>query len=196
MTSKQLPFRAVFTMLLLGLSTPALAQNTAADVFADGKDGAKVHVASNFVCPLRIGLFERDAVGQSDIDTGADFCAYSALDGVYGTITLIPLTGAYDPKASLAQDFAETEQTGGHMISEGSSPVSAKPGAAPLGVYTRSYEKAKLEDLHYRVLFAGAVAGRWAVEATIEFADPRDTPQEKQFLDAVYQAAQNEIAAK
>jgi hypothetical protein len=189
MTSKQLRFRTVFTMLILGLSTPALAQNTAADVFADGKDGAKVHVASSFVCPLRIGLFERDAVGQSDIDTGADFCAYSALDGVYGTITLIPLAGAYDAKASLAQDFAETEQTGGQKISEGTAP-----GA--LSIYTRAYETAKLEDLHYRVLFAGAVVGRWAVEATIEFADPRDTPQQRQFLAAVYQAAQNEIAAK
>jgi hypothetical protein len=190
MTSQQPLFRLVFTMLMLGLCTPALAQNTAADVFADGKDGAKVHVASGFICPLRIGLFERDAVGQSDIDTGADFCAYSALDGVYGTITLIPLTGAYDPKASLAQDFAETEQTGGRQISEGAQKAGA------LSLYTRAYEKAKLEDLHYRVLFAGGTVGHFAVEATIEFADPRDTPQEKQFLDAVYQAAQNEIAAK
>jgi len=190
MTSRRLPLLAAFTTLTLGLAIPVAAQNTAADVFADGKDGAKAHVASSFVCPLRIGLFERDAVGQSDIDTGADFCAYSALDGVYGTITLIPLAGAYDPKTSLAQDFAETEQTGGKMISEG----AGKEGA--LSIYTRAYETAKLEDLHYRVLFAGAVVGKWAVEATLEFADPRDTPQERQFLAAVYQAAQNEIAAK
>jgi hypothetical protein len=196
MTSKRLLFRISFTMLMLGFSTPALAQNTAADVFADGKDGAKIHVASSFVCPLRIGLFERDAVGQSDIDTGADFCSYSALNGVYGTITLIPLTAAYDPRSSLAQDFAETEQTGGRKISEGSSPIAARPGAAPLGVYTRSYETGRLEDLHYRVLFAGAVIGHWAVEATLEFADPRDTAQEQQFFSSIYQAAQNEIAAK
>jgi hypothetical protein len=184
--------KTIFFLAALAATTPALAQNTAADVFADGKDGVKVHVASSFVCPLRIGLFERDAVGQSDIDTGADFCAYSALDGVYGTITLIPLSGAYDPKASLAQDFAETEQTGGRKISEGAA--ASAPGA--LSIYTRAYETAKLEDLHYRVLFAGGVIGHWAVEATIEFADPRDTPQERQFLAAVYQAAQNEIAAK
>src|ERR1700691_3047750 len=115
--------KTLLILAALAAATPALAQNTAADVFADGKDGAKVHVASSFICPLRIGLFERDAVGQSDIDTGADFCAYSALDGVYGTITLTPLAGAYDAKASLAQDFAETDQTGGRMISESAAPA-------------------------------------------------------------------------
>ena len=77
-----------------------------ADPFTDGKDGAKVHIASGFVCPAMIGHFERDAAGESDADTATDFCAYSALDGVYGTITLTPLNGAYDPKASLAPDFA------------------------------------------------------------------------------------------
>lgn len=180
--------RLALAVALVVLSTPALAQNTAADTFADGKDGAKVHVASGLICPLKIGLFERDAVGVSDSETGADFCAYSALDGVYGTITLTPLAGAYDAKISLAQQFTEQEQTGGKQIGEG--PATA------LSVYTRTYETAKLEDLHYRVLFAGAAMGKWAVEATIEFADPRDTPQEKLFLDAVYKAAQSEIAAK
>jgi hypothetical protein len=176
--------------MVFGLAQPACAQNTAADTFADGKDDAKVHVASGLVCPLKIGLFERDSVGVADSETGADFCAYSALDGVYGTITLTPLAGAYDAKTSLAQEFTEQEQTGGKMIDE-SLPHGAMPS-----IYTRTYETAKLEDLHYRVLFAGAAVGRWAVEATIEFADPRDTPQEKLFLEAVYKAAQSEIAAK
>ena len=61
----------------------------AGDTFADGADGAKVHVASGFVCPAKIGAFERDAVGESDPEAGADFCAYAALDGVYGTIRLV-----------------------------------------------------------------------------------------------------------
>jgi len=43
-------------------------------------------------------------------------------------------------------------------------------------------------------LFAGSAVKNWAVEATIEFADPRDTPQEKAFLDAVYKSALTQIA--
>jgi hypothetical protein len=177
-------FMALFAALLV---SPAIAQ-TAGDVFTDGKDDARIH-KSGFVCPLRIGTFERDAAGQSDIDTGADFCSYAALDGVYGTITLIPLTGTYDPRTSMVQQFTEQEQTGGRKIAEGDVKLGGQT------VYARTYETSKLEDLHYRVTFAGEGINGWAVEVTTEFADPRDTPEQKDFLDAVYEAATKEIVA-
>ncbi len=178
------------------IALPAFAQDADNEPFADLRDGAKLHSASGFSCPAKIGLFERDAVGEADPQNGADFCAYSALDGVYGTIRLTPLSAPYDAKTSLAPDFIEQEGTGGKRIAEGAASLPTKPGAPPLAVYTRTYETAKLEDLHYRVLFAGAQFKNWAVEATIEYADPRDTPVEEQFLHAVYVAAESEIAAK
>lgn len=171
------------------------AQTVAGDTFADGADGAKVHVASKFVCPAKIGPFERDAAGESDPGTGADFCAYAALDGVYGTIRLVPLHGSYDAKESLADDFAEQEGVGARKIYESQAPL-ATPQSPPVPIYTRTYETAKLEDLHYRVEFTGAAIGDWAVETTIEFAEPRDVPEAQSFLRAVYEAAQNEIAAR
>jgi hypothetical protein len=181
------------SLFALSCST-ALAQSMPGDAFADGKDGAKVHKASGFICPSKIGLFERDAVGDADPETQTDFCAYSVLNGVYGTIKLTPLTGAYDPKASLAADFTEQEGTGGKEISE--KPETLPGGAQPLSVYARTYETSKLEDLHYRVLFTGAALKNWAVETTIEYADPRDTPLEQDFLRATYAAAQSQIGAK
>jgi hypothetical protein len=107
----------------------------------------------------------------------------------------VPLRGAYDAKQSLAGDFAEQEGTGGKQIAEADQPIASAPGVAPLSVYTRTYESAKLEDLHYRVLFTGAAVKGWAVEATIEFAEPRDVPDQQLFLRAVYSAAQSEIRA-
>lgn len=164
--------------------------------FVDTRDGGKLHTASGFICPAKIGLFERDAAGQADPETGRDFCAYSALDGVYGTITLKPLDAPYDAKTSLEPGFVEQEDTGGLRIAESVEKLAGKPHAPPLAVYTRTYETAKLEDLHYRILFSGARFGNWAVEATIEYADPRDLPVESEFLRAVYAAADTEIAAK
>lgn len=173
--------------ILCGFCGPALGQNTAADTFMEGKDGARVHAASGFVCPEKIGLFVRDAFGESDIDTGADFCSYYALDGVYGTITLIPISGAYSPKNSMADDFTELENTGGKLIGQN----WVKLGAIP--VYMRIYQTTTLEDLRYRVLFAGAAVKNYAVEATIEYADPRDTPAQKEFLSAVFDGAATHI---
>ena len=102
---------------------------------ADGKDGAKIHTASGYVCPAKIGLFERDAVGESDPSAGADFCAYSTQDGVYGTIKLTPVSGTYDPKVSLLRDFTEQEATGrrnifggGDVEQSGKGAVSSAPG--------------------------------------------------------------------
>jgi hypothetical protein len=179
---------AVFIASLL-LAAPAFAQP--ADTFTDGKDDAKIH-KSGFVCPAKIGAFERDAAGENDVETGTDICSYAALDGVYGTIQLTPVTGTYDAKASLAPAFTEQEDTGGKMIGEG--PLTLGGKSAPVIVFQRTYRTARAEALEYRILFAGAQVGNWAVEATVEYADPRNTPAEKDFLDAVYTAAKKDIA--
>jgi hypothetical protein len=47
---------------LFAFSVSATAQTVTVDQFADGANGAKLHAASGFVCPPRIGAFERDAL--------------------------------------------------------------------------------------------------------------------------------------
>ena len=178
------------------LAGHASAQDASVDPFTDARDGGKLHKASGFVCPSKIGLFGRDAVGEADPTAGSDFCAYSALDGVYGTIKLTLLSEPYNPQTSLAPGFVVQEETGGKRIAEGMTSLVVKPGTPPLAVYTRTYETAKLEDRHYRVLFAGAQFKNWAVETTIEYADPNDLAVESDFLRAVYAEAEKEIAAK
>jgi len=162
--------------------------------FTDTRDGGKLHAASAFVCPARIGAFERDAVGEADPGKKTDFCAYSARDGVYGTIKLVRLNGPYDAQSALAPDFAETESLGGKRVADGPALLAAKP--QPLVVYARTYETAKLAEFRYRVMFSSAQVGNWAVETTIEYADPRDTGIENEFLHAVYAAAGHEITSK
>jgi len=168
---------------------PALAQE-AGDVFIDAPNNAKAHAASGFVCPSSIGHFERNAVGERDPQAGADFCAYSALDGVYGMITLLPLTGPYDPKTALVPDFQEQEATGGRKIAE--APM--RLGGA--NVYARTYRTTDLEDTHYRVLFAASAVGNWAVQVTMEYASPRDDAVEKEFLELVYAQAFKKLASR
>ncbi len=169
-------------ILVALIASPALAQNSG-DVFTDGANNAKVHAASGFVCPTKIGLFQRDAVGERDPKTSADFCSYSALDGVYGTITLTPLSGPYDPKTALVPEFQEQEATGGKVIGEATGRFG---GAA---VYTRSYGTSNLGDTRYRVQFAASAVGQWAVQVTTEYASPRDDAVKQDFLDAVYDEA-------
>ena len=183
--------RQFFAICLVALAAtaPACAQSNG-DVFSDGPANAKIHAASGFACPGKIGLFERDAVGERDPSANADFCAYSALDGVYGTITLVPLTGPYDPKAALAPEFVEQEDIGGKRIGEG----TVKVGGA--GVYARTYETTSLEDLHYRTLFSASAVGNWAVQVTVEYASPRDDAVKQEFLNAVYAGAFKKLAAK
>jgi hypothetical protein len=188
MTLRTIGLAAALATLAL---TPALAQTTDIDAFKDGPDEAKVHV-SGFVCPLFIGLFERDAFGERDPSLGSDFCAYSALDGVYGTITLTPLKAAYDPKTALVPEFTEQEGIGGKVVDEKTMTLGG--GKTPISVYTRTYETAALETLHYRILFSGGTIGSWALEATVEFATPRDDKAEHEFLDAVYADALTHIA--
>ena len=183
--------RTLLPLLVALIPGVALAQ-TSADTFSDrADDGAKVH-ASGFVCPQRIGDFERDAVGEYDPEKNEDFCAYGALNGVYGTVTLQPLNAGYDPKASLAGEFEEQEATGGKRIAE--KPV--KLNGSPLSIYTRTYRTARAEELEYRILFTGAAVKNWVVEATVEYADPRDTQVQSEFLQAVYAAAEKQIGSQ
>jgi hypothetical protein len=173
-------------LTFFALVTPALAQQNG-DVFSDGANNTKVHVASGFVCSTKIGLFDRDAVGERDPKASADFCSYSALDGVYGTILLTPLSGPYDPKTALIPEFQEQEATGGKVIGE----ASQKFGGA--SVYTRSYGTSTLGDVHYRVMFAASAVGQWAVQVTIEYASPRDDAVKQDFLNAVYDEALHKL---
>jgi len=176
--------------VLLLLSPVAAIAQTSSDTFSDRDDGAKVHV-SGFVCPQRIGEFERDAVGEYDPQKNQDFCAYGALDGVYGTITLAPLNGGYDPKTSFADDFRGQEATGGKRLSEN----IVRLNGSPLAIYTRTYRTARAEALEYRIVFAGAAVKNWVVQTTVEYGDPRDTQSEAEFLRAVYAAAERQIGA-
>jgi hypothetical protein len=164
------------------LLTPAHA----ADIFTDGPNGTKVHTASGFVCPLKIDGFERDAVGERDPQLHADYCAYSALDGVYASVMLRPLPKNYDPKAMLAADFTIQEGAGGAMIGETIQSVGPKNAALP--VYVRNYETARTETVRYRTLFASAAVGSWAVQVTVEYADPRDKDLQAVFLETTYAA--------
>lgn len=164
------------------IASPAFAQSNG-DVFADAANNAKIHVPSGFVCPSKIGIFDRDAVGERDPKVSSDFCAYSALEGVYGTIVLTPLNGPYDPKTALVPEFQEQEATGGKVIGE----KTGKFGGAT--VYTRSYGTSNLGDVHYRVQFAASAVGQWAVQVTMEYASPRDDAVKQDFLNAVYDEA-------
>src|SRR5262249_41142474 len=143
-------FKKVFlASTWMAFAAPALAQSVG-DTFTDREDGAKVH-ASGFTCPQRIGEFERDAVGEYDPEKNQDFCAYGALDGVYGTIALQPLNGGYDPKVSFGDDFREQEGTGGRRLSE----AMIRLNGSQLSIYTRTYRTARAEGLEYRTVFSG-----------------------------------------
>jgi len=168
------------------LALPAWAQTTNIDDFKDGRDEAKVHV-SGFVCPQFIGHFERDAFGERNPGVKSDFCAYSALDGVYGTITIAPLTAPFDPKGVLAEEFAEQDGSSGKSIGEGTAFLGG--GKDPIKVFTRTYETAALETLHYRIQFAVGTIGNWVVQATFEYATPRDDDKQRDFLNAVFAEA-------
>ena len=180
--------------LLVALDVdPASAQD---DPFSDTRDGGKLHTASGFLCPSKVGLFERDAVGEAEPTAGADFCAYSALDGVYGTVKLTLLDGPYNAPVSLAPEFIEEEGTGAKRIAEGMISLPVAAHGPPLAIYTRTYETGKMEDRHYRVLFSGAQFKNWAVEATIEYVDPQDVAVESEFLRAVYAGAEKQISGR
>jgi hypothetical protein len=185
--SARLRLMAILVPLAFGV-----AQADDQEGFSEGPNGAMVHGPSGLVCPLKIGAFERDAAGLRDPGREADYCAYSALSGDYATIIIMPLPSTFDPKQALASEFALQEGAGGTVIDETIQPVGA-PGAA-IPVYMRTYETARLESLHYCTLFADAAVGAWSVQVIVEFAKPRDTEAESQFIDSVYTAAEREIA--
>jgi hypothetical protein len=187
---RPVPALAIAALAFAALSLPAFGD----DDFTDGTRGEKLHTASGFICPIKIGPFERDAVGASSVQNDAVFCAYSALDARYGTITLRPLAGAYDPRLSLANQFEELSATGGRSSGEAQLTIAGAPGVQPLSVYSRTYETTKLGDRSYRVLFTGAALGNWAVETSIEYATPRDEDAKRAFLNAVYVSALGRIA--
>lgn len=178
---------------VMAFACAAVAADDDVDGFAEGPNGAVVHSASGFVCPLKVGGFERDAAGQRDPDSNADYCAYSALSGVYGTIIIMPLPASFDPKDTLKGEFAVQEGTGGTVLGETVQTVGA--GGAALPVYMRTYETARLESLRYRTLFANAAVGAWSVAVILEYAHPRDSELQTGFLTAVYAAAQRQIGA-
>ena len=187
---------AAFALCLV--STMAAARPvvpiTASTVFKDGPAGEKIHIASNFACPDHIGRYIRDAVGESDLESGSDFCSYYALDGVYGTVTLTPLKGAYDPARSLSSGFIQQEGIGAKKI--GTKTIELGPDGKKHKVYMRTYETAHLETLHYRITYSGAAYKGWIIETTTEYAEPRDDKVNRNFLDWVYGPALKDLVAR
>jgi len=175
--------KGIAAALLLLAGAPALAQEGG---FADGPNGAATHT-SGFVCPLKIGTFARDAIGLRDSGTGADYCAYSALSGVYGTVIIMALPSPFDPKNVLAPEFRIQEGTDGHLIDEAMQKIEAIP------VYTRSYETARLQSRQYRTLYASAAVGAWSIVAIVEYAYPQDKDMASAFLAAIYSEAVKDI---
>ncbi len=175
--------KGIAAALLLLAAVPALAQEGG---FADGPNGAAIHV-SGFVCRLKIGTFERDATGLRDAGTGADYCAYSALSGIYGTLIIRTLPSPFDPKNVLAPEFRVQEGTDGHLIDEAMQKIAAIP------VYTRIYETARLQSRQYRTLYASAAVGAWSVVAIVEYAHPQDKGLANAFLAAIYGEAAKDL---
>lgn len=189
-------FAAAIAFVACG-ATAALAQSAGSTyvstVFKDGPKGEKIHIGSGFICPDKIGRYIRDAVGESDLDTGTDFCSYYALDGIYGTVSLTRLTGRYNPASSLTSEFVQQEGIGAKKVGE--KTLELGPAGDKIKVYTRTYETAHLETLHYRITFTGAAIKNWIVETTVEYAEPRDDMVKQEFLDAVYDAALKEVGS-
>lgn len=187
---------AAFTCLALAFALvpalgpafgPAFGQD---NFFAEGPGGSVVHT-SGYVCPPKVASFERDAAGLRDPETGAAYCAYSALSGVYGTIIILPLTAEYDAKTVLAPEFLLQEGTGAHKTGDQVQMIG-QAGAALL-VHVRIYETARLETRRYRTLYASAPIGGWVVAAIVEYSDPADKDLNTAFLNAVYSEAVKDI---
>lgn len=159
------------------------------DGFILRQDGALVHAASGFTCPETLGVFRRDAAGLRE---GGQYCAYSAVSGIYGTIFLKPIAANYDPKAVLAPEARSIESQGGIAVTETEQPVGAQ--SAAVTVYLRTYEMARLDALTYRAQLATAAIGAFAVEVEIEYAFPRDKAEQTGFVTAVYGEAIKDMA--
>ncbi|GAA0552230.1 hypothetical protein GCM10008941_35230 [Rhizomicrobium palustre] len=174
------------------LFAPALffSAASAEEAFTLREDGAVLHGGSGFVCPAKIGMFERDAFGSRE---EGDYCAYSALTGLYGTIIVKHRPALYDPPALLAPEFRKVESMGGRAVAETVQPVG--PDGAAVPVFLRTYDMAKLDMLTYRTQLASAALGGWAVEAVVEYAYPRDKEDQTAFVTAVYGEAIRDMGA-
>jgi len=166
----------------------AAAQAEDLEGFAPRDDGAVLHTASGFACPEKIGSFERDAAGRRE---NGDYCAYSALSGVYGTIVLRPLRIPFDPAAVLTPECRMVERMGGKVLSETVQPIGSQDVAIP--VFLRTYEMARLDALTYRTQLASSAIGAWTVEVVIEYAHPRDKEEQTGFVTAVYSEAAKDL---
>ncbi|MDE2464542.1 MAG: hypothetical protein KGO02_12610 [Alphaproteobacteria bacterium] len=172
----------------LGLLTGAAALAHDAPVilgaFRNGDHDGRIALASGFVCPERIGPYIRDAVGQSGPNEQAVFCSYYALDGIYGTVRILPLDGRFDGPASLASQFALQTGSGAKVVAQATATVAGK-GTTP-AVYSRTYETSRLETLHYRVRYSSAPVRGWVVQVISEYAAPRDDATRNLFLNWAY----------
>ncbi|MEI9930602.1 MAG: hypothetical protein WDM89_08635 [Rhizomicrobium sp.] len=115
------------------------------------------------------------------------FVRIPALDGVYGTIILTPLSGPYDPKTALVAEFQEQEATGGKVIGEATQKFG---GANRLHAQLRDIEPR-------RCALSRAICGErgrtMAVQVTMEYASPRDEALKQDFLNAVYDEALHKL---
>jgi hypothetical protein len=176
---------ALFGLVLVS-STYASAQGTtvALGAFRDGPHDGRIARASGFVCPDRVGPYIRDAAGQSGMSEKRVFCSYYALDGIYGTVRILPLKGKFDGPGLLAGQFSQEAGSGGRVVDQKTRSFHAASGL--LRVFTRTYETSHLENLHYRVSYASAPALGWVVEVISEYASPRDDATKAVFLNWVY----------
>jgi hypothetical protein len=180
--------RRLFAALGLALAGSTLASAHGATValgaFRDGPHDGRIARASGFVCPDRVGPYIRDAAGQSALSQKRVFCSYYALDGIYGTVRILPLAGKFDGPGLLAGQFSQEAGSGGRVVAQKTRSFPAASGE--LRVFTRTYETSHLENLHYRVSYASAPALGWVVEVISEYASPRDDATKKVFLNWVY----------
>lgn len=180
---------AAAALILAGLCAAAGAADS---VFEDAGSGAKRHILSGFVCPLQIGSFGRDAVGEYRPSDDSDYCTYSGRDGVYATLMLTPLHSGYDARTHLVPEFIVQEGSGARQSGEGTLFLGPDH---TLAVYSRTYDTARLESLRYRVQFTGSAVGNWIVETVLEYTDPRSLVEKNAFLNAVYNRALQQFLA-
>ncbi len=170
--------------LIGGAFANAHGATDALGAFRDGPHDGRIARASGFVCPDRVGPYIRDAAGQSGMSRKRVFCSYYALDGIYGTVRILPLAGKFDGPSLLAGQFSQEAGSGGRVVAQKSRSFHSASG--PLHVFTRTYETSHLENLHYRVSYASAPVLGWVVEVISEYASPRDDATKTVFLNWVY----------
>lgn len=176
---------AVWSLALVSISLASAEGATLAlGAFRDGPHDGRIARASGFVCPDRIGPYIRDAAGQSGVSQQKVFCSYYALDGIYGTVRILPLDGSFDGPDLLAGQFSQEAGSGGRVVSQ--KPLSFTLDGKVLRVFSRTYETSHLENLHYRVRYASAPVRGWVVEVISEYASPRDDATRTIFLNWVY----------